>query len=191
MSAPEWISLFPYPWNPQLVPAPEYVGIGTAFPVETGWVGTHSLYWQPRRLTLSGSITWDAGVINLNEELGDVRCELARQLNLPKIAEVGAGEDDGEGTSWNVSYTRFPESLYLPGLHWLKQILGGGFQILSGQDSITTSNTGRAVGQVTVIANPGNSGVLRSWSIPVYALGPDVLVSAVNLGIGWEDHTQP
>lgn len=190
---PVWVFAGLHPWVWEEIDSLHPVGNGTEYPVETGFVGTAFLYWQPRCLTLAGDLAWSgSGSGSFSDIIGPERGTLARHCILARVAEISHGEEFDNGDRWSVSYVRYPASRWRgsPNENWMKQTFTGAFEVGSSADNVSLEEGGRHVGYLTISANPGG-GTVRQWQIPIYAHGPDVLVTSLNLVIGWENWLAP
>lgn len=179
-----WVYSDLYPWWPVEDPAGgEDVGTATAYPVETGWVGTHDLYWAHRRLI--GLLQIDStpfGTQGSGIYVGTDRGTSARALIRPTESEIPiAHKGDPEGFTGVFSeFTIYPDSLIYPDTnqHYLHQVFSGVLLDYSGSDGFSTDQSGNHVGYVTIVANEGNQSVYR---YPIYTHGPNELIRELNL----------
>lgn len=176
---PKWLFAQVFPWEPEDNPD---VGTGTGYPVETGWVPSHDLYWQPRLLIIHYEWSLISGESGSSQAIGGQRCPYAFDLTTPTPASVSGGETfHGGGDSISCGYTLFPDSRRVGNRHWIHQVCAGSAQVASGTDQFSSDRgEGGFLGFCTVVANPGRPLV---YLIPLFRYGPEELLASMNVQI--------
>jgi hypothetical protein len=188
-----------FPWALEVVEAVSLYGDRTPYPVRTGLVLTHDLYWRSKRLIITGGITVSNDADSTGIELagvGEDRGEKPEDLIEPVGGFVPATGFDNSGLEIAIGTVDFNFFAVTRALvhdyreQYLNQMISGGLSTVGTPDpefdpnvSFSSTESGTEVGRCTCVFG-------EAYDFPIFAnvsAGYTVEANFTITRVKWED----